>query len=53
MATDLPKSVDELPTSEVKFVGKEVKRIEDPGLVTGNTEFIDNFSSKLKHVVSI
>ena len=27
-----------------KYVGKSVNRIEDPGLVTGSAEFIDNFS---------
>lgn len=37
----LPK---DLPTSKIRYIGKEVNRIEDPGLVSGMTEFIDNLS---------
>ncbi len=33
-----------LPTSKVRYVGREVTRIEDPGLVAGSTQFIDNFA---------
>lgn len=44
MAIDLPRLPDELPTSSVRYVGKHVKRIEDPALVSGSTQFIDNFS---------
>ncbi len=44
MAIEIPKSPEELPTTSPRFVGKNVNRIEDPGLVAGTTEFIDNFS---------
>ncbi|MCH7580486.1 MAG: xanthine dehydrogenase family protein molybdopterin-binding subunit [Chloroflexi bacterium] len=42
MAFEFPKSLDDLPVSKVKWVGKPVNRVEDPQLVTGKTEFIDN-----------
>ncbi|TAK53745.1 MAG: xanthine dehydrogenase family protein molybdopterin-binding subunit [Gammaproteobacteria bacterium] len=35
---------DQLPTSQVRYVGREVTRIEDPGLVAGSTQFIDNLA---------
>ncbi len=44
MATGLPRLPDELPTSSVRYVGKHVKRIEDPALVSGTAQFIDNFA---------
>lgn len=44
MATELPRLPEELPTSSLRYVGKEVKRVEDPALVSGTAEFIDNFS---------
>jgi CO/xanthine dehydrogenase Mo-binding subunit len=34
----------QLPTSQVRYVGREVTRIEDPGLVAGSTQFIDNLA---------
>ncbi|MHC4481627.1 MAG: xanthine dehydrogenase family protein molybdopterin-binding subunit, partial [Planctomycetota bacterium] len=34
--------IGELPTSKARWIGKEVRRIEDPGLLTGRVEFIDN-----------
>ena len=37
-----PRTLAELPTSSVRFVGKPVNRVEDPMLLTGRTEFIDN-----------
>lgn len=43
MAINIPKSLDEMPNTSNRFIGKEVSRIEDPGLVTGTVEFIDNF----------
>lgn len=43
MAVEIPKRLEDLPTSEVRYVGKDVNRIEDPKLVTGRTEYIDNF----------
>lgn len=43
MTTTIPTSLDQLPTTARRFVGKEVKRIEDRALVTGHAQFIDNF----------
>jgi CO/xanthine dehydrogenase Mo-binding subunit len=43
MATKIPKLPENMPITSPRFVGKMVERIEDPGLVTGTTEFIDNF----------
>ncbi|MFP6639490.1 MAG: hypothetical protein VCC04_04535, partial [Myxococcota bacterium] len=42
MAFQIPKSIDELPTSEVRFVGRGIRRMEDPSLLTGRTPFIDD-----------
>ena len=42
MPPEIPKTLAGLPTSEVRFIGKPMKRIEDPLLVSGRTEFIDN-----------
>jgi CO/xanthine dehydrogenase Mo-binding subunit len=42
MAVKIPNNLDELPTSSLRFIGRGVKRVEDTGLVTGRTEFIDN-----------
>lgn len=42
MSVKIPNSIDELPNSEPRFIGTEVERVEDPHLVTGRTEFIDN-----------
>ncbi len=44
MAIDIPKSFNELPTTSTRFLGKVVNRIEDPALVTGTAEFIDNLT---------
>jgi CO/xanthine dehydrogenase Mo-binding subunit len=44
MAIEIPTSLKDLPTSNIRFVGKDVKRVEDPSLVTGRAEFIDNLS---------
>jgi CO/xanthine dehydrogenase Mo-binding subunit len=44
MAVKIPNGLDELPTSAPRYVGRAVKRVEDPGLLTGRTEFIDNVS---------
>ena len=38
----IPTLPEQLPTSAIRYIGKEVKRVEDPSLVTGETEFIDN-----------
>ena len=42
MPTEIPKTIADLPTTEARFIGKPVQRIEDPLLVSGRTEFIDN-----------
>jgi len=42
MAVDIQSSIGQLPVGEARFVGKSVKRVEDPLLVTGRVEFIDN-----------
>ncbi len=34
--------LEDIPTSERRWVGKEVNRIEDPEIVTGRTPYIDN-----------
>jgi CO/xanthine dehydrogenase Mo-binding subunit len=44
MSVYIPRSLQELPTSEVRYVGQPVERVEDPSLLTGRTEFIDNFT---------
>jgi len=44
MAVKIPNRFDELPTSNRRFIGHGVRRIEDANLVTGRTEFIDNVS---------
>jgi CO/xanthine dehydrogenase Mo-binding subunit len=42
MAFEFPKSIDDLPVTNPKWVGRPVKRVEDPQLITGRAEFIDN-----------
>lgn len=44
MSNQSTKLPEDLPTSSVRFVGKHVNRIEDPALVSGTVEFIDNLS---------
>jgi CO/xanthine dehydrogenase Mo-binding subunit len=44
MAIKTPHTLADIPNSAPRFIGKGVQRIEDPGLVTGTTQFIDNFS---------
>ncbi len=43
MAQQEPQ-LDDIPTSSRRWVGKDVPRLEDPELVTGHVEFIDNIS---------
>ena len=33
MAVDIPKSIEGLPTSEAKHIGRSVNRVEDPALL--------------------
>ena len=40
----IPSRIDELPTSAARFIGRAVNRVEDPSLLTGRAEFIDNLS---------
>jgi carbon-monoxide dehydrogenase large subunit len=42
MAIEIAKTLAELPTSAPRFVGRAVARVEDPQLLTGQAEFIDN-----------
>jgi CO/xanthine dehydrogenase Mo-binding subunit len=42
MTVKIPNRIDELPISKPRYVGRGVPRIEDRGLITGRTEFIDN-----------
>ncbi len=42
MATDIPKTIEDLPTSTPRYIGRAVARVEDPLLLTGRAEFIDN-----------
>ncbi|MCP4035576.1 MAG: xanthine dehydrogenase family protein molybdopterin-binding subunit [bacterium] len=42
--TEIPNKIEDLPTSKTRFVGKAVPRVEDPALITGEVEFIDNAS---------
>ncbi|MBW2688257.1 MAG: xanthine dehydrogenase family protein molybdopterin-binding subunit, partial [Deltaproteobacteria bacterium] len=42
MSIEIPGLPEDMPGAELKYVGKDVKRIEDPGLVAGTVEFIDN-----------
>ena len=44
MAIEIPTLPEQLPTTAPRFVGKQVSRIEDPALVSGTVEFIDNLS---------
>ncbi|MCP5071088.1 MAG: xanthine dehydrogenase family protein molybdopterin-binding subunit, partial [bacterium] len=40
MALDIPKRLEDLPTSEPRWIGNRVRRKEDAALLTGRTEFI-------------
>lgn len=40
MAIDIPKRLQDMPTSELRWVGRRVNRKEDASLLTGSTEFI-------------
>ncbi len=42
MAVEIPKSLSDLPVSSPRWIGRSVKRVEDPLLLSGRTEFIDN-----------
>ncbi len=40
----IPNRIEDLPTSQARFIGRTVDRVEDPMLLTGRAEFIDNLS---------
>jgi CO/xanthine dehydrogenase Mo-binding subunit len=40
--SDLPRSLGEFPNRAPRYVGRGVRRLEDPHLVTGRTVFIDD-----------
>ncbi|UCE87242.1 MAG: xanthine dehydrogenase family protein molybdopterin-binding subunit, partial [Deltaproteobacteria bacterium] len=42
MADGIPKSLADLPTRAPRFVGRAVPRVEDPLLLTGRAQFIDD-----------
>ena len=42
MAVEIPKRLEDLPTSSPRYIGKDVKKVEDLSHVTGRTEYIDN-----------
>lgn len=42
MGVDIPKSVADLPVDAPRWVGRHVHRKEDPALLTGRVEFIDD-----------
>lgn len=42
--TEEIKRIEDLPTSEVRWIGKQVQRIEDVALVTGRAQFVDDIS---------
>ncbi len=42
MSVNIPKSLKDLPISSPGYAGRTVNRVEDPSLLTGRTEFIDN-----------
>ncbi len=36
------KQIEDLPTSAVRWIGKDVERVEDIALLTGRAQFIDD-----------
>jgi hypothetical protein len=42
MPDEIQKTIAGLPTSKARFIGQPTQRIEDPALVSGRVEFIDN-----------
>jgi carbon-monoxide dehydrogenase large subunit len=44
VAIDIPRRIADLPNTNPRYIGRAVPRIEDPQLVTGRTEFIDNLT---------
>lgn len=44
MSVNIPNKISDLPVSEPKWIGRSVDRVEDPTLLTGRAEFIDNLT---------
>jgi CO/xanthine dehydrogenase Mo-binding subunit len=44
MTIQIPTAPDQLPGGEPRYIGKSVNRVEDPALVSGSAQFIDNLS---------
>lgn len=44
MAIEIPTLPDQLPNDAPRYLGKAVNRVEDPALVSGTVQFIDNLS---------
>jgi len=44
VSVNIPNSLDGLPTSRVRYISQPVERVEDPSLLTGRTDFIDNLT---------
>ena len=44
MSVEFPRLPEDLPVSEPRWVGRGVNRVEDPVLLTGRAEFIDNLT---------
>jgi 3-oxo-Delta1-steroid hydratase/dehydrogenase large subunit len=42
MPIDIPRSLEDLPNRSPRFIGRAVRRVEDPQLVSGRTPFIDD-----------
>jgi len=42
MPVEIPKTLEDLPIRSPRFIGRGVERVEDPHLVTGRTQFIDD-----------
>ncbi len=40
----IPNTLGELPTTNPRFIGKPVNRVEDPSLLTGKAAFVDNLT---------
>jgi CO/xanthine dehydrogenase Mo-binding subunit len=44
MSIEIPNKLEQLPTSSPRWIGRAVNRVEDPLLVTGRAQYIDNVS---------
>ena len=44
MAVEFPSLPEDLPTSAPRWVGRGINRVEDPVLLTGRADFIDNLT---------